>query len=162
MKRKLFLLSLAVVLCFSVSGVQAAYISLLGLGVDVSFTPVSGLSFDSWAWNPDFLALSDPAFTNEPSETVPGLVDGLQFGNFSGILNNEPGQTAGTFVFAVDAGVPGGTVFDLSMALPSFATDSTVAPALNGASVNVVPIPAAAWLLGSGLLALVGLRRKLS
>jgi hypothetical protein len=31
-----------------------------------------------------------------------------------------------------------------------------------GAEVQVVPIPAAAWLLGSGLLALVGLRRKLS
>lgn len=32
----------------------------------------------------------------------------------------------------------------------------------SGTSINVVPIPAAVWLLGSGLLGLVGLRRKFS
>jgi hypothetical protein len=33
--------------------------------------------------------------------------------------------------------------------------------ALNSGQVNVVPIPAAVWLLGSGLVGLVALRRRM-
>jgi hypothetical protein len=38
--------------------------------------------------------------------------------------------------------------------------DGTISTAISAGSGPVVPVPAAAWLLGSGLLALVGIRRK--
>jgi choice-of-anchor C domain-containing protein len=39
-------------------------------------------------------------------------------------------------------------------------TPAQYGPALDDISVNAVPIPAALWLLGSGLLGLIGLRRR--
>ena len=52
--------------------------------------------------------------------------------------------------------------FGSSATGPDFSLDLTdLGQGVFNPQVEVVPIPAAAWLLGSGLLALVGLRRKL-
>ncbi len=36
----------------------------------------------------------------------------------------------------------------------------TISPVMNGSAVSAVPVPAAVWLLGSGLMGLVGVARK--
>lgn len=71
-------------------------------------------------------------------------VEGI--GANSGLYSYGTGQGA--------TGTDGGTVFDQNSGLTS------VSPELVQVSLKAVPIPAAVWLFGSGLLGLVGVSRR--
>ncbi|MGO9379191.1 MAG: NF038129 family PEP-CTERM protein [Dissulfurispiraceae bacterium] len=91
----------------------------------------------------------------------------LTFGNTLNFTLNLSGAAGNSFYLAF---------LDPTQSIPLLTTDSTNGYATiidmnsNGAavtnlssqvSVNATPIPAAAWLLGSGLMGLVGIRRKM-
>jgi hypothetical protein len=91
-----------------------------------------------------------------------GEINGIAFGNFGGLAASGStlvgslsftGMNLGTSSLAMaDNDLPAGSWFDVSGAL----IDMTY----EGASVNVVPVPAAVWLFGSGLLGLIGVARR--
>ena len=117
-------------------------------------------------------------FENPPTQGVPALSNGVlndmgvykeyvEFG-FFGTLGYVDGPI-GTFTFAAtgDVGdVINFTVDDASSFGSFYNIGAGVLPGTQfypdfvDASIQVVPIPAAAWLFGSGLLGLVALRRK--
>jgi hypothetical protein len=95
---------------------------------------------------------------------------GIHFGNttnfllsFSNPAANVPAGGSSTFSLSLfqdnlgSAPLLNGTLFTLSLMNDGTATTQILA---NEANVTSTPIPAAAWLLGSGLMGLVGLRRK--
>jgi hypothetical protein len=190
MKRKLFLLSLAFVLCFSVSGVQAAYIvdlnpsaTTVGFGeiftIDVVLSITGGdLDLTSagldFTYEPSLVSLTDfalgpnppvdPGFSFLPTTTTPGQINGFGAATFSSFSDNTllatmtfaADSTIGLADFGIIASNSSGGWFD-TVPNPVDIADVTV----NGTSVNAVPIPGAFLLLGSGLIGLVGLRKKL-
>lgn len=93
---------------------------------------------------------------------LPGS-DTFQVAGTDGIYQSRIDWTGPTSTFSGD-GIP-----DLSVILTmnplfvitNFSSGQTeLLASLDSLSVSAVPLPAAAWLLGSGLLALVGIRRK--
>ena len=60
-----------------------------------------------------------------------------------------------TFLFTAT-----GTSTTLTFTSLNTTADLQYGPALDDISVNAVPIPGAVWLLGSGLLGLVAIRRR--
>jgi hypothetical protein len=113
----------------------------------------------------------DPAFTRCDNEICdsPGLIDGLATGNFNGL--GDPGPifiatltftalTEGSFAIdiAEDSGIAGPFVSAID-----FQTYDNIT--FTGATVTVtgggeIPVPAAAWLMLSGLGLLARFRRK--
>ena len=100
--------------------------------------------------NSYFLATSGYWDTFGVSFTITNTVAGTH-GSLIGstLANLEAGSTAGTFELYVAGNVANGTdpLFDVS------SSTYTVTP-------GAVPIPASAWLLGSGLLGVVGISRR--
>jgi hypothetical protein len=92
---------------------------------------------------------------------------GIHFGNNINFLlsfsDPAPGGVAGgssTFSlggYLDEAGTQGYTLFTVDLNNDGTTTVQTM---VNEASVTPTPIPAAAWLLGSGLMGLVGIRRR--
>jgi hypothetical protein len=137
----------------------------LGGGTDVTWN-ASALDFVSLVFddNPEF----DVAFTRQ-GIVSPGLIDGFATGSFDGLAGDGPLYIA-TITFKTLA--PGSVDINLAEDIGGIAgvfvgvdgqpygDDLT----FSGATVNVtggeVPVPAAAWLMLSGLGALVGYRRK--
>ncbi len=104
---------------------------------------------------------SDPFFTR-PGDEGPGTLTGVAFGSFNGYsgevlaaeLTFEVIGAAGTTTF-INLGpnsVPAGPLVDFS-GIP-------LDVMYNGLEVQIVPIPAAAWLLLGGLGMLFGFRRQ--
>lgn len=132
----------------------------LGGGTDI-FYDASVLSFQSFDFGTTTLPL-DVSFNRTPDELTNEL-EGLAFGNFNGLTG--PG-VVGTLTFQAIA--LGDT--SLSMAVTSealkggdFISEADYSVQLvtfGSANVNVVPVPAAVWLFGSGLLGLVGVARR--
>lgn len=93
---------------------------------------------------------------------LPGF-DTFQLAGTDGAYQSRIDWTGPTSTFSGDD-IPDLSVI-LSMnplfAITNFNSGQTeLFASLNSLSVSAVPLPAAAWLLGSGLLALVGIRRK--
>ena len=143
---------------------------LFGGGLLFGYDPAL-VAIDSITLGPD--TATDPAFScpnpgNANCVTVPGS-ESITWGNFSNVLNpghavpasmatiNLTALGAGTAVFTLIDDPGAGGWFDAAFG------DAT--PAFTGASVSiagvsVIPVPAAVWLFGSGLLGLIGIARR--
>ena len=127
-----------------------------GGGVDLTFDAsvlnVLSISFDTSVWN---IGTSAGTINN-----TLGTVDGIAAGAFTSVTDN--------FIFATiqfqSVGLNG---TNSSLGLTEYvgnpwASGGTVITPLNfvNGNVSVVPVPAAVWLFGSGLLGLIGVARK--
>ncbi|BBO83651.1 hypothetical protein DSCO28_42170 [Desulfosarcina ovata subsp. sediminis] len=151
---------------------------LLNLGYDaeeLSFVSYSYDALSAEGWTEFFgtaqdVALEDGSYLANYNLSYPWSGSGYD------VAANQS-VSMGTFTFTATAGLVEDGLSDLWV-VESVATDATHTyystisfnasygePALDlltaqGADVAPVPVPAAAWLLGSGLIGLVGLRRR--
>ena len=132
----------------------------LGGGLDIFYDPAL-VSFVSYDTNPG--SGSDPAFSRDPDDQGDKL-EGLAFGNFNGISGPVRIGTltfdtlaAGTAIFGIDV-----TTNMLVGGFVSSVTFDTQMPDFVGATVEIkpVPVPAAIWLFGTGLIGLAGMARR--
>ncbi len=144
----------------------------LGGGFDLQFNS-SLLSYVSGSYVIDPALGSDPFFTRDDSvgedaahriDVGPGSLIGLAFGDFSGLAGPS---RVGTLQFTADN--PGFANFGLIDTTNSavgnfFAADTSGMqfPNYVGTQVEIgaVPVPATAWLFGSGLIGLAGVARR--
>lgn len=133
----------------------------LGGGTDI-FYDASVLSFQSFDFSTATLIL-DPFLSRSP-DVLSNELEGLAFGDFFGLTG--PG-VVGTLTFQA---IAVGDIL-LTMAVTSeplkggeFISATTFvdsqAVTFGTARVSIVPVPAAVWLFGSGLLGLVAVARK--
>ncbi len=132
----------------------------LGGGVALTYNP-SLVDFQSFNWNLVFP--TDPGFSSW-MQTAPDTVE-VAFGNFAGLSGPA---VVGTFDF-LSLSVDGLAHFDLGLAAGAFGpfvSAATYSPYpvidVTGTSANIsaVPLPAAAWLLLSGLGMMVFTARR--
>jgi hypothetical protein len=138
----------------------------LGGGLDVFFD-TTGLEFSSWLFMAPESLGDDPDFRREP-DVLAGELNGIAFGNFEGMF----GRSLVGFL-TLEAVALGS--FDVTLAnneggppnnpgpFVSFNTGLAMDIDFQGTTIDVisgaVPLPAAAWLLLSGL-GILGLRRR--
>ncbi len=148
----------------------------LGGGVEIHYDPTR-LDFGSWDFNDGSDPVNDPfpdddslslvlapgdTHAGHPQPVEPGRII-LGFGNFVplagpfrvGTLALETlGITGPTFVNLVGNDIPAGDFLSANTFAPQV-------PVLQGAEVNIIPLPAAVWMLLGGLGILgAGSRRK--
>jgi len=126
-----------------------------------------------------YLATTDPA--DNGGGAFPGPWDPVDGGfGFSGIDSTGPGSISGLYVGTFDFGISGdqpiarlnftlGTGVSNSMIIMSAAAlggtwssfdSGDFTNTYAGATINPVPVPAALWLFGSGILGLAGMARR--
>ena len=140
---------------FSVDVVGTDFLTSTGGGFDIGYDPTilraDSVTFDAAVWN----------FSNSPGtiNNTTGIIDEV-------LVSTFPGTNPGNFIVATinfTAIGQGTNSFTLN--------DSTTNPwqginidltydTFNPLIVAAVPVPAAAWLFGSGLLGLIGLSRR--
>jgi hypothetical protein len=105
----------------------------------------------------------NPYFDFEPDPGGPAVGDSPT--TWSGIgfdtLANDP--ATGNFTVAtitLRAAAPGTTSLEILSSSEFFSSTEQLFPTLLDGTVHVVPVPAAVWLFGSGLLGLIGVARK--
>lgn len=121
------------------------------LTVAVSGSTTAGLNFSGWAWAWSELSpisLGSGAWTPANCNDIPGCSGTFQNGvakfSWDGIYGHA-------YSLSYAATTPGGCPCGISSVRYFLHLEGTV---------NAVPIPAAAWLFGSGLLGLLGIRRR--
>ena len=141
----------------------------LGGGTDIAFD--SSILGDDWTFTFDttFLTLvdnpTDPpsGFTQLPTSVESGVVNNLMFGTFSGVGGNN---LVGTLMFnIIGEGTTALTMTQNVIAGPFVSSTTFGAQAVDYLNTSVttvapVPLPAAAWLMLSGLGALVGFCKR--
>ena len=144
---------------------------ILAGGLDV-FYDIGILRYNGdFAFDPGFPidpALSrvgdDCATVAAPGCSVPGEINGTAFGSFNGLAASGPTLVGSLSFTGMADGTSLLTMFDNDFPVGSWFSTSGNPIAMNytGSSVIVsaVPVPAAAWLFGSGLLGLVGMARR--
>ena len=143
---------------FSLDVVGLGFVSNVdGGGVNLSFDPsvlsVLSVSIDDLVWD---LGVGNST----------GTIDNVG-GTVNGIAVNAWSAVTGDFTVAtIEFQVIGSIGFGSSLALSEYALNpwasggSAINPIIANGSVSVVPVPAAVWLFGSGLLALTSLARR--
>lgn len=130
----------------------------LGGGIDLTVS--SGIAIESFSPSDYFNNVPDPFFTGFGTDDADGDFE-VHFGDFAGLSGlNKLGDLqvtlletgAASITMAINSTY--GEFFNLDGALQDVA--------LLGADIQVVPVPAAFWLMGSGLAALATFRRKRS
>lgn len=157
------------------------YFQYLPVNAANSFATVYGFTTDGTLAGSPSAAVDGSAVTGQLPGSVTfantnGINDynhGIQFGNtmtyhmsFSDPVSGGPAGGSSTFslgLFSDESGLnplltADGTLYTLSLMNDGTASSQILA---NDVSVTPTPIPAAAWLFGSGLTGLVGLRRKM-
>ena len=151
---------------FLAGGLDLFYDStLLTYNDDFAFDPAFPI-------DPSFSRTGDNCATNPAADgcSVPGEINAIAFGNFAGLAAAGP-TLVGTLSFSGSPGLIGTdilTMFDNDLPAGNwFATDGSDLAGLvlyGEAAIDtvetVIPIPAAVWLFGSGLLGLVGIARR--
>ena len=144
-------------------------------GLDI-FYDNSILTYNGdFAFNPDFPTdpfFSRPGENGDPDDcavvmapgcSVPGEINGIAFGNFNGLAADGP-VLVGTLSFTgINIGISPVTMADNDLPAGAwYATDGSgpLVVDYGSAEINVVPIPAAVWLFGTGLLGLIGVARR--
>jgi hypothetical protein len=138
---------------------EAFTISIVGTG----FTELSGgvidLGFDSTHVQIDNVVV-DPYFDFFPDGGGPAAGDTWPGIGFD-VFGNDP--ATGDFTIAtitatvLTAGISNLTILGTS---EFFSTTALLSPVLDVGTISSVPVPAAIWLFGSGLLGLIGIARK--
>lgn len=130
----------------------------VGGGLDVSWDP-SILTLDSV--NRTFPIVGSYYVNAYVINNTAGTLTSLSVSNFTGTSSTAFDIAQLNFT-AIGLGL---SSIDLTVSLSDVWADyfagSITAPLDVDGSVNVVPIPGALWLLGSGLIGMVGIRRKL-
>lgn len=129
----------------------------IGGGLDI--TVGGAASYDSFTPSVYFTDLIANAFdagfgtANSAGDLEVHFIDFLKLPNMDVV------QTIGTIIVNLDA--PGQGTIDLSVnTLYDFPDVTNGAITLENAIVNAVPVPAAVWLFGSGLIGLIGVARR--
>ena len=129
-----------------------------GGGVDLTFDSsvlnVLSVNIDEIVWDFGGAGINSGTIDN-----VAGTVDGIMVNTFQNVT--------GDFVVAtVQFQVVGGFGLNSNLGLTEYALNpwasggSAINPTFVGGNVSVVPVPAAVWLFGSGLIALTSLARR--
>ena len=123
----------------------------VGGSLDAFWDPAI-LQLVSWEFGPDS---GDPIFNVVPDDSTAGILFQFGFGNFPALPNTG---TAFSMTFmAVGAGTS--TVSLLETTGP-FGGFPEFDPSFVDATVTVVPVPAAIWLMFGGLASLIGFGRR--
>ena len=118
--------------------------------IGVYFQTIFNNSAQTLSFNFDYdiialaTATGDDALSSASIQIDKGLFTGIYFVDVLASANDDQ-STSGSFSFEVTAG----NVGQFNTALNS-----------NGSATSVVPVPAAAWLFGNGLIGLVGVARR--
>ncbi len=127
------------------------------------FTELAGgvidLGFDSAAVQINSVTI-DPYFDFLPDGGGPSTGDTWQGIGFD-VLANDP--ATGIFTIAtinITALVPGTSNLTILGTSEFFSATAQLFPTVNSGTIATVPIPAAAWLFGSGLIGLIGIARR--
>lgn len=130
--------------------------------VSGSYLTDSGLGSDADSTRDDNPLVTDPT---KRVEILSDRLSGAAFGTFGNGLTGP--SVVGTLSFIANAG--GDAAFSLgastSASIGGFFSAVSFAeqfPVFTGTSVNIsaVPVPAAAWLFGSGLIGMIGVARR--
>ena len=135
--------------------------------VGSDFTELSGgvidLGFDSALLTIDSVAVNTAVFDFLPDSGGPAVGDTWSGIGFDTFANDPASGTVTIATITLTSRTPGGTAH-LSILGSSefFSTTAQLFPTLGIGTVNIsnVPVPAAVWLFGSGLLGLIGVARR--
>lgn len=143
---------------FTLDVIGTGFIDLVdGGGVNISFDPnvlnVLSVSIDELVWNFGGAGISTGTINN-----VAGTVNGIMVNAF------PPVGTADFIVASIQFQAVGLGISSLTLSEyvlnPWASGGSAINPGYLNGSVSAVPVPAAAWLFGSGLIALFSVARS--
>lgn len=144
---------------FSLDVVGQGFVSNVdGGGIDLTFDSsvlnVLSVTIDELVWDFGGAGINTGTIDN-----VAGTVNGIMVNTFSNVTGDF---TVATIQFQTIGGI--GSTSGLTLteyALNPWASGgSAINPTFVGGNVSVVPVPAAVWLFGSGLIALTSLARR--
>jgi hypothetical protein len=137
-----------------------------GATIDASERPFDGNSLTLAMFNMEQYANLNPTTTVVGSVSPGGHQGGYWGGTYGGSLffNNEHTGFTGTelmsFIYADETNTLDGSTLVQAFADGQWKIDPTLGKVSYVGQVSAVPVPAAVWLFGSGLVGLVGIGRR--